>query len=169
MPSGTAARLHHREGHETPGVAHPGQHQPKAQILVQRGNTLPGSSSAEHLMQRSSVPGANAGSSDFLREISLDRLFSVSEGFSTSALLASRAGWFTVVSAVLRALGYLAASVASVHGMPGAPSEWSCQSEMSPGLPWWSRGVPWLRIPLPMQGNTGLTPVPGRFHMLRSN
>lgn len=136
MPSGTAARLHHSEGRETPGVAHPGQHQPRAQILVQRGNTLPGSSSAEHLTQRSvSVPGANAGSSDFL-QISLDRLFSVSEGFSASALLASRAGWFTVVSAVLRALGYLAASVASVHGMPGAPSKWSCQSEMSPGLPW---------------------------------
>lgn len=137
MPSGTAARLHHSEGRETPGVAHPGQHQPRAQILVQRGNTLPGSSLAEHLTQRSvSVPGANAGSSDFLQEISLGRLFSVSEGFSASALLASRAGWFTVVSAVLRALGYLAASVASVHGMPGAPSKWSCQSEMSPGLPW---------------------------------
>lgn len=136
MPSGTAARLHHSEGRETPGVAHPGQHQPRAQILVQRGNTLPGSSLAEHLTQRSvSVPGANAGSSDFL-QISLDRLFSVSEGFSASALLASRAGWFTVVSAVLRALGYLAASVASVHGMPGAPSKWSCQSKMSPGLLW---------------------------------
>ena len=136
MPSGTAARLHHSEGRETPGVAHPGQHQPRAQILVQRGNTLPGSSSAEHLTQRSvSVPGANAGSSDFL-QISLDRLFSVSEGFSASVLLASRAGWFTVVSAVLRALGYLAASVASVHGMPGAPSKWSCQSKMSPGLLW---------------------------------
>lgn len=58
MPSGTTARLHHSEGLETPEVAHPGQRQPKAQILVQQGNILPGSSQAERLTQRSvSVQG----------------------------------------------------------------------------------------------------------------
>lgn len=54
----------------------PCQQEPKAQSLVKQKNVLPWGSSARHLTQGSmGVPGASAGSSDFLQDVSLNRRF----------------------------------------------------------------------------------------------
>ena len=63
--------LYCSEGFEAPEVAHPCQQKPKAQILVKQKNVVPWGSSARHLTQGSiGAPGANAGSSDFLQDVS---------------------------------------------------------------------------------------------------